>query len=205
MGTLPPPRVRSSKPAVDYARFFQVLQEALDLYAKSTQVPDELKPLLVEDYPKNRQGKFDHSFDVITFSIVEAQPAAMSNDGSRRQQAPMLHDYRPHPTKAKYHLVTFGWKEEATIQFTVHAKSNARANELAAWFQRFLMAFIYGVRYFASYGVEKFYFLRRLEDAVIEKYGQELYVRPIQYHVRLNFLDHVELKDLEFVQLDIAQ
>jgi hypothetical protein len=65
------------------------------------------------------------------------------------------------------------------------------------------MTYIYGLQFFASRGVEKFYFVRRLEDAVVEKYGQELYIRPLQYHVRLNFLDHAEIKDLELVHIEM--
>lgn len=204
MEILSPPRVRSSRPAADYTGFFQALKQAFDLHTKSTQVPDDWKPLLAEDYPKERTGAgFDHAFDVILFHVVEAAPAATSNDGSRRPQAPVLRETRKHPGKAGYHQLTFGWKEEALVQFTLCAKSNAQANRMVPWFQRFLMAYIYGYQFFASRGVEKFYFLRRLEDTTTQKYGQELYVRSLQYHVRLNFLDECEVKDLESVHITV--
>lgn len=198
------PPVRSSQPAADYIGFLEVLNSALDLHLKSTQVPDGLRPTLVEDYPKTRTGAFDNDFDVILFHVVEAQPAATSNDGSRRPQALTLKQNSPHPEKDGYRLLSYGWKEEAIIQFTLLTKSNMQANRMASWFQRFLNTYIHGMRFFGAYGVEKFYFVRRLEDEIVQKFGQDLYARALQYHVRLNFMDSYEVKGLELVSISVS-
>jgi hypothetical protein len=198
------PRSRSLQPAVDHQGFLGAVREALALHTKSEGLAPEYVPVLTEDYPREREGEFDHSFDVILFTVVSSQMGATDPRQTRRPNGPVLRENRPHPTKARYRLATYAWWEDSIVQFSVLAKSNKRANELATWFHRFLMRYAHAQHYFSARGVSLFRYRARLEDRPNKDFGQELSERRIQYQIRLEFLDSFELKELESVHLAVT-
>jgi hypothetical protein len=99
---------------------------------------------------------------------------------------------------------TWGWKESMTAQFTVYAKSNQRANELAIWFHRMMLQYAFGYKFFQGRGITYFAFEERLPDRKSQDFGQELYIRELRYAVHLNLQDVFEAKTLEDVTISAS-
>lgn len=195
-----PPPLRSSQPAADYDGFFRAVGEVIDLAQKEQSIPPEWKLKYVEEYPRSREGNgFDHSFDVITFKVVGAQPDPTTPRGLRR------FDAHPSPNRARYHEVVEGWKENVVVQFEVLSKSNQTANQVAIWLHRVLMQYANAMRFFMARGVQTFRFVARLEDDVTKDFGQDLCRRRLRYSFTLSFLLPAISKDLETLHVEVSQ
>jgi hypothetical protein len=190
-----PPQL-STLPAVDWETFFLVLKEAVDLEIQMQQWPDGDVPIFVESYPKDRNGKSDTSFHVITWSVVKSVPAATDNSGTRRPIGVREIMTRPSTTKTGYFDVQAGWKEETTIRFTIWSKDNGRANQLVLWFHKLIYRFHY-LQFFKARGIDYFLYLGRGPDTKSQDAGQELNLRTLDYVIRLPFLERWESKALE--------
>jgi hypothetical protein len=187
---------RSGQPAADHIGFFKAVQRAYALHLKAQAISADLAPRLVEDYPRDRNGqKFDTSFDVVLFRVAGSQPATLAK--GIQPTGMIAFGSEPSRSKAGYHDYTRGWIEEATVEFSVYAKSNARANEVAVWFHRFMMFYGFSEQFFKAQGVPFFGFKARLPDEKVTEFGQDLYKRTLQYVIRLQFLEVAEAKDLE--------
>lgn len=201
MDELVPPPTMSSLPAVDHLGLFGAFREAFDLHLRSMQWPKESWPIFVQTFPKEREGKFDTTFDVILFHIVHCETATTSNDRDRKPTGLSAQARQKHPTKAGYIQETIGWQETVTVQFTVIAKSNERANELALWFHRMIMRYAHSMKFFVARGITRLVFKERLEDVMTKDFGQELYKRPLLYDLRLDLFEVVEAKTLDAVSI----
>jgi hypothetical protein len=200
-----PPKLRSSQPAADHDGFFKIVGDIVTLHGEEQAVPSAYPLKYVEEYPKSRESDgFDHAFDVILFRVVSSCPAPTNSAGTA-QQGLRRFESRPHPTKARYHLITEGWWEDTIVEFQILSKSNRSANQLAGWFHRGLFQYAYAMKYFQARGVEKFKFVGRLEDDVTKDYSQELQRRRLRYAFRLTFLMTYEAKDLEMLHVGIQQ
>jgi hypothetical protein len=201
------PRIRSSRPAADIQGFFKLVEEAFNQYCQNVQdIPEGAEPIFVHSFPEQRltartDKGADQSFDVITHHVGDAEMAATSNDGSRVPFAPATIETRPHPQKAGYNLITYGWWEKTVVVFTIWSKSNETADALAVWFHKFLMKYAFAFKYFLTRGVEHFKFEKRLEDDTETRQGQELYRRRLAYSFRLQYLDSYEAPQIRDVQV----
>ena len=111
-------------------------------------------PIYVAEVPLTNEGNFDTEFDVIVFKIMESVKAATDPSGKRRfPKGPTLRERRPHPTKERYSLVTFGWWEMMTVRFTIMALSSDRAAQVTSWFHRMMMRYIFDLSFFKARGV----------------------------------------------------
>lgn len=198
---------RAALPAVYLRGFFKAVQEAMQLHLKTAPLPGDKAPTLVEDFPKDRQGNPDTSYDVIQWSVLESVPAGMDRSGHGRVPfRPLPREVISHPDKAGYFLITYGWWEWATVVFTVFAKSNARANELAEWFHFFMMLYGQQLDFMRMRGVNKLQFMGRGRDEENERFGgQTLYMRPLKYAFRLEVLNTAEVKTLETVEFNLGK
>lgn len=172
---------------------------------------DQDKPVLVEDYPREREGGgYDTKFDVILMNIEGSAPPPVASAASRiggtgtGRAIGFKSVIEEHPEKNGYRLVKRMWAEELIVQFLIHSKSNRRANELAAWFHRTLILYAHSMQFFRSRGINWFRFHQRLADAKTKEYGQELYLRPLQYALRLELIDTAEIKTLDSIELTVA-
>ena len=198
------PIVPGGAPAVEWNTFFDAVAEAMKLHMDTTRMPDSLRPVFIEDFPKQRQGSgYDTRLDVILWSVESSAMAPTSNGGDRIPHGIQLRGRRPSPDKAGYLVETWGWWELMTAKFTVYAKSNARVNELTAWFHRMLMVYAFGYHFFQARGVSYFKFLKRRQDELSKEFGQELYRTHLLYEVRLGLRDDYEAKILENVVVDL--
>jgi len=202
-----PPPLRSSQPAADYDGFFAAVGEALALHRREQAIPANWNLNYVEEYPRSKSSEgFDHSFDVVTFKVVSSAFAGVDRTGKGTIPKSLRRFHsQPHPTKARYHLVTEGWQENVVAEFQVLSKSNQTANQMAIWFHRFLLQYAYSMRFFQSRGIENFVFVERLEDDVTKEYGQDLNRRRLRYAFRLAFLVTYESKDLESIHVEVRQ
>jgi hypothetical protein len=198
---------RTALPAVYLSGFFNAVQQAMSLYRQTEPPPGDNPPLLVEDFPKTRQGQFDTAYDVIQWSVVECVPAGTDRTGhNRRQFRPLVREIIPHPTKDGYSLITYGWWEWATVQFTIFSKSNTTANQLAEWFHFFIMFYSQQLDFMRARGVNKFEFMGRGRDEENERFGgQTLYMRPLKYAFRLEVLKTSEVKTLETIDVKLGE
>lgn len=197
---VPTPHV-SALPAVDHLSVFGAFKEAFELHLESMQWPKADWPILVKSFPKERESKFDTTFDVILFHIVHCQTASTSNMADRRPTGLSRQESILHPTKAGYLQERIGWQEEITVAFDVIAKSNERADELVLWFHRMVMRYAHGMKFFQGRGINYLVFRERLEDVMTKEFGQELYKRPLRYDLRLELFELVEAKLLEDVTI----
>jgi hypothetical protein len=195
-------QTRSPLPSVDWDTYFDAVQQAFVLHLESAGPPGQKAPVLVADVPKTNEGNFDTSFDVITFKIVQSVRAATDPSGKRRfPKGPNIREVKPHPTKARYSLVTFGWWEQVDVRFTIFALSRDRADEITKWFHYMMMSYCFFLDFFRARGVQDMRFLKRGEDDFSKMYGQELYVRTLDYSVRLELLQSFERKGLESIEI----
>ena len=191
--------------AVEWNTFFDAVAGAMRFRMDAVEMPQELRPIFVEDFPRQREGAgFDTTLDVILWSVDASGMAPTSNKGDRIPNGIQLRGVRPSPTKAGYVLETWGWWELITARFTVYAKSNARVNELTSWFHRTMMVSAFGYRLFQARGVSYFKFLERQRDELSTEYGQDLYRTHLLYQARLDLRDEYEAKVLESVALNLG-
>lgn len=194
MDNLVPPATLSSQPAVDHLTLFDAFRAAFEYALASIQWPASDKPVLVKEFPKTREGKFDDKFDVILYKVCGSRIASTSNGSPRRPTGLSLLRVVDHPSMAGYKQVMVGWQEEVSVEFTVLAKSNQRADELATWFHRMIMVYAHGMMFFKSRGINYLVFQERLEDSMTKDFGQELYKRPLRYNLRLDLQDTAAAK-----------
>ena len=203
MATSVPPPTLSSRPAVNHLTLFGAFQELFNTQVAAMQWPEADRPILVKSFPKVREGSFDTKFDVILFHIMGCETASTSNTRDCKPKGLWLYKTAPHPTKAGYQLVHYGWQEAVTVEFQVLAKANERADELVDWFHRMLMLYVHGMKFFQARGINEFRFQNRLEDTMSKEYGQELYSRPLRYTLRLELFDVAEAKTLDTINISV--
>jgi hypothetical protein len=189
---------------VEWDTFFDAVESAMKLHEDSTRMPDSLRPVFIEDFPKEREGKFDTSLDVILWAVDASAMAPSSNSGDRVPNGIMLLGEQPCRDKAGYLTQTWGWKELMTARFTVYAKSNERVNELTAWFHRMMMIYAFGYKFFQARGVSWFKFLKRERDELSTEFGQVLYRTHLLYEVRLDLRNDYEAKLLDTAVVNLG-
>lgn len=194
------PPLRSSQPAVDIPGFFDLVEQALNLYIKTEGQPDQTRPTLVHEFPKERLAQPDNKFDVITFKVASSEMAPTMNDGSK-PRSPRLREVKNHPKLAGFNVAVDGWWELVQAEFTVWSKSSRNADLIADWFHKFMVKYAFIYKLFLSRGVTNFRFVKRADDDVDRSFGQELYKRRLTYEFRLEILIGFEQKQL--TDLDI--
>lgn len=197
---------RTALPAVDYDTFFNAVNDAFVLNLQSIGPPGQKAPVLVAEVPKDNEGNFDTSFDVIVFKIMKSEMAATDPSNKRRfPKGPTPRETKPHPTKARYSLTTVGWWEMMTVRFIVYSLARDRADEITKWFHFMMMRYSAYLGFFRDRGVQYFHFAGRGEDEFSRQWGQELYIRTLDYNVRLELLQSFEVKDLESINIQLPE
>lgn len=198
------PMSRSAQPAADWNTFFDVVREALTVELQASKIAPERWPKFTKAYPRTTDGSgYDHTFDVILYSIFDCKMAATSNDGSRVPNGLRVNP-RPSPSKEGYIEVTSFWQEDLTVEFQILGKSNDDADQLVAWFHRFLMRSA-ALKYFHSHGIPYFRFIGRWTDAKSNDYGeQDLYVRTLRYLARITLQDVTDTKTLDVIHHSLS-
>jgi hypothetical protein len=196
---------RTPLPAVDWATFFDAVNEAMKLHLETYGPPGRKAPILVAEVPKTNEGNFDTSFDPILFKIMESKRAGTDPSGRRRiPKGPTVREVKPHPTKERYHIMTLGWWELMKVRFIIYALSADRAGEVTNWFHRMMMRYTFDLDFFKARGVHYLTYEGRGEDQFSREYGQELYIRNLDYNVRLELLENFEVKDIESLNIKIG-
>lgn len=198
------PRLRSSQPAADIVQFFDIVGQALTGYIQTEGAPEGVSPVYVEDFPKERLTQPDTPCDIITFRVLDGQPAPVRNDGTTIARAPQLRESVPSPNAEGYNLETYGYWENYTVLFEIWSKSNATANTLALWFHKFLIRYANVYQFFEAYGIKNFTFFKRLEDTSQEQANQELQLRRYSYTFRLESLDTFHKRQLTELTVNIS-
>lgn len=185
--------------------FFETVNQAYELAKKTDSPPDGTWFKLVEDYPKDRQGKFDTAFNVVQWSVEDSMPAGMSRDGyDAVPTRPLVRVIQPSGDKTGYSSTTTAWQEWVTVCFTAYAKTNRGAREIAEWFHLFLIRWAQTFDFFRMRGIQKFQFVRRGKDEETNKYGDNpLYLRPLLYKFRIEVQDQFETKTLDTLNLTV--
>lgn len=192
---------RTPLASVDWDSFFVAVQDAFTLHLESAGPPGQKAPVLVGAYPKTNEGNPDTSFDVITFRILSSERAGTDPSGRRIPKGPNLRERLPHPTKARYSLITIGWWELMSVEFKVYSLSRDRANELTKWFHLMMVRYTSFLSFFKARGIHYLTFEKRGEDKFDREYGQEFHTRTLNYNVRLELLQSFETKDFETLHL----
>jgi hypothetical protein len=195
------PFQRTANAAADWSTFFKGVEAMFDFQTAVTQFPSEKLPLFVEDYPRDRNGNYDHSFNVILWSCGGSQMAPSDNAGSRVPNGIELVEKVHSRFQKGYDTVTSRWREVMQADFSILSKSNAEGNFLTDWFHRSMMTYAFIDKFFSGYGVTYFKFEGRGPDLKTIDFGQDLYKRILSYSVRLDLLVVEQLKTLETASL----
>lgn len=194
------PPLRSSQPAVDLAGFFDLVEKAMANYIKSEYKADQVIPLLVHEFPKERLAKPDTPFDIITYKIKQAEMSPTMKDGSK-PRSPRQRQSVTHPTLGtNYQFVTNAWWEDVQAEFCIWSKSSRNSFLIGDWFHLFMMKFAFTYKLFFSRGIQNFKFVSRSDDEVDQSFGQELYKVRLTYAFRIEKFTFVEqrlLTDLD--------
>lgn len=202
--SLPPSR--SSLPVVDYDGFFDIVTEAMQLHMDSQQLAEDRRPILVREYPKERLAEMDKGQEFISYAIHHVSMGGTATDGvGRVPRKPVLRESVSSPDKSFYVRETYGWWENVVVEFTIWAKSELRASQLALWFHRFMMRYGTVLEFFRARGVQNFRFEERLADRFHQETGQELSTRCLRYSIRIEFLETYEKKTLEVVNVQVPE
>lgn len=200
------PKSRSSLAVVDYNGFFDIVAEAMQLQMDSEQLAEDRRPVLVREFPKERLVEMDTGREFIVYSIHHAEMGGTDRDGvGRVPRKPILRDSYKSPDKSFYQTEVYGWWENVVVEFTIWAKTELRASELALWFHRFLMRYGAILDFFRARGVENFRFVERLADRFHPETGQELSTRCLRYGIRIQFLETFEKKALELISVELPE
>jgi hypothetical protein len=200
---IPPERLRSSLPAVDIGGFFEAVSQAFKLHLATKEWPAATQPVLIESFPKERLANPAEPFDVITWSVAEASMAPTDNAGQRIPRAPVLRERAESSRALGYNEATIAWKELVTVVFQVYSRSNKHANDMVNAFHRFMMTYAHGYKFFSTRGVDFFRFAGRKADEVTKvAEGQEVYKRTLTYEIRIEYLQVLLEKQLEYVTIN---
>lgn len=198
------PLSRSPQPAVTINGFFEIVKQALDLYIKTEGQPDNINPVLVEEFPRERVTKQDDTFDIITFRVKSSTMAASTNS-EMIPKRPSLRESKPHPELGPQHMLnTYGWWEMVQPEFTIWSRSNINANVMTEWFHIFLIKYAYFTKFFNGRGIDNFVFVERIDEEIDHNEGQELYKRRLVYEFRLNRLETTDSRVLTNVGVNIG-
>lgn len=180
------PLSRSPLPAVDINGFFEIVQQALALHIKTEGPPNNINPVLVEEFPRERLTKQDDTFDIITFRVKTGTMASSTNSDIIPKR-PSLRESKPHPKLGpNYRLNTYGWWETVQPEFTIWSRSNINANLMTEWFHIFMIKYAYFTQYFNGRGIDNFVYIERVDEDIDHNEGQEIYKRRLVYEFRLN-------------------
>lgn len=197
---------RTPLQSVDWNTFFEAVGDAFRLHLTSTGPPGQKAPLFTSEYPKEENGNFTKGADIILYHVVSSVRAGTDPTGKLRlPKGPTIRERKPHPTKGRYSLVTFGWWELMTVRFSIYARSRDRADELTTWFHKMMMRYTFDLSFFKARGVHYMTFDGRGEDKFSKEYGQELYTRTLDYKARIELLHSFELKDMETVHIQLDE
>lgn len=195
------PLSRSPLPAVDVNGFFEIVQQALALYIQTEGPPDNINPVLVEEFPRERLTKQDDTFDIITFRVRTGTMAASTNTDMIPKK-PSLRESKPHPKLGpQYLLNTYGWWETVQPEFTIWSRSNINANLMTEWFHIFLMKYVHFTKFFNGRGIDNFVYIEREDEELDHNEGQEIYKRRLVYEFRLNRMSTLDSRVLTNVSV----
>ena len=192
---------RSSRQSADWMSFFDLVGRMVELRQDELNIAENERVLYIQEYPKQSTGMYDTRYDVILWELLSSEMAPTSPDGNRVPHGIQLRERIAHPEKRGWLLEVYGWWELLTAKFTVMAKTNRRADEIASWFHKMMMVYGSGHKLFAAHGIYYFRFLRRGNDQRIDSSGQELYTRPLVYEARIEMLTPFEMKSLESLRI----
>ncbi len=197
------PPFQSSLSAADIDGFFRSVGDAITFELDLSNVSAGKRPLYTEEWPKERLASPNAPFDFIGYHVVGTRRASLSNKGQRSHKGLMLFEQKPSPVNEGYIQFTFGWIEEAIVQFTIFGISNRRATDLMKWFQNLVVKYHNLYDFFRARGIDYLVFSERLEDAIEKTENQDLYTRRLQFVVRVQNLLTVEAKSFESIQFNL--
>lgn len=179
IGTLPP--AWSAGQAKDLDEFIDLAAVALKDYQQRLGIAQENRLIVREAYPKDPVEKPDLGISLALFKVIERQHCNTTNDGSRRSWRPRHVETVEHPEDSTLMLSVFKLEMDNIVEFKIVSSHAKRANELALFFERFILAYTW---FFKEMGIAQIHFTERLEDKIEEIGGNELHVRPLRFYVR---------------------
>ena len=199
----PSPQLRSSKPAVNVEGFFRAVGDAQTDYLDRFQIDQALRPLYVEEWPKERLAEVGKPFDFIGFHVVRSQRASESNSAYTPFNGLRLAEQLPSEREAGYINENYLWKEEAVVQFTIFSQSNARATDVMQWFVSLVLFYAHN-KFFFAHGVNYLVYQGRLEDTIEKTQNQDLYTRRVQFRIVTQNIFNLESKTLETFSFNVG-
>jgi|15BtaG_2_1085339.scaffolds.fasta_scaffold00038_1 hypothetical protein len=176
-----PTRFLSNCQTMTLPRFIEVAGELLDDAQDRAGIVDDEKVTLVEEYPAEDFSRFGD--EVIAWKLTSREPAKMNTSATGRPQMGFRYYYKLRSPKYPNKWVEVQARPlDHIIEFQCWSKSARLANRRALWLENLFTSHAWAVK---VQGADRFYFKKRINDWYTTTGGQGLYVRPLQFFVRL--------------------
>lgn len=164
------------------ARFIEVADELIrDAQSREGTLAGE-QVSLIEDYPAEEFSRFGD--EVIAWKVISRMPANMNASAKGRPQRRGRFSYKLRsPKYPNKWLEVQSRPLDHIVEFQVWSKSARLANRRARWLEHLFVNHAWA---FKVQGADRFYFHKRTSDWYTTSNGQGLYVRPLQFFVRLH-------------------
>lgn len=169
-------------------QFLSVLRELME----TVQEDKAHKIILVDDFTKENifqdpRNPKNEVLAVVTCGVRSQKPGSfnqtnhpMTSSGTREIRPSLRAIEKQDVTDKAACNYYFGQLFDNNICFSIHARSNKEANEVAIWFQNLLAVH---KKFFALKGIIRYYFLEREADNVVKEGDNVIYVRPLCYYL----------------------
>ena len=162
-------------------RFIEVTNDLMADAQSRDGTVETARAQLVEEYPAERFDRFGD--EVVAWKLISREPANMDPSATGRKQRGYTHHYRLRsPENPNKWIDVEARPLDHIVEFQCWSKSARLANQRALWLEKLLInhEWAYQVQ-----GADRLFFKRRLNDWYTTVSGQGLYVRPLQFFVRL--------------------
>jgi hypothetical protein len=148
--------------------------------------------------------------ELISWSVIRMDPASTTGNafGGRKELRPRLREEGIPNRKEvalgyaipETEIVTYGQSFEILIQFDCFAKTNFDAERLVT---EFIKTMTIHAPTLIKFGVQKWYFWRRLRDTFLLKFRNGIIARSVQYYMKSEEISFVEVSKLKSIRLQL--
>jgi hypothetical protein len=170
------------------------------------------KVILIDDFSKNNifedpKNPKTEVLAVVTCSVRGQKPGSfsqtnspMTNAGTREIRPSLRSIQKADEEDRSTWIYYFGQLYDNQICFTIHARSNKEANQVATWFQNLLSVH---KKFFALKGIIRYYFIERESDSVVKEGDSVIHVRPLMYYLTTEEVSITTEQVLQKIKLNL--
>lgn len=178
-------------------RFFELTKDIIDKTSSS-----EGRPTipLIEEYPPVDMAQIGN--ELITFRVINREPANMSTDGRSRPQRRDRFSYFIKDVDVGENIILVKNRPlDHEIELTVWSTQNKIANKRVEWLENLLVHQAWAYR---ESGADRFYFKKRLSDGYMTTGSQRIFYRPLRFFLRFNDFSAFAYYSIKNIELAVS-